>query len=51
MKGAVAELYEELKEKAKEVGLNITVTKPKATVQNRITRRISETLTNKDHDF
>jgi hypothetical protein len=51
MKGAVAEVYEELKEKGKEeVGLNITVTKTKAMVQNR-RRRISEILTNEDHDI
>jgi hypothetical protein len=51
MKGAVAEVYEELKEKAEEVGLNITITKTKAMVQNRRRRRISEILTNKDHDI
>jgi hypothetical protein len=51
MKGAVAEVYEELKEKAKEEGLKITFTKTKAMVQNGATRRISETSTNKDHDI
>jgi hypothetical protein len=34
IKGAVAEVYEELKYIAKEVGQNITVTKTKAMVQN-----------------
>ena len=40
-----------MKEKAKWVGLNITVTKTIAMVKNRRTRRISEILTNKDHDI
>jgi hypothetical protein len=51
MKGLVAEVYEEKKERAEEVGLNITVTKTKAMVQNGRTRRIREISTNKDHDI
>ena len=43
-KSAVSEVYEELQERAKEVGLNITVEETKDAVQNR-TRRISEILT------
>ena len=48
---AVSEVYEELKERAKEVGLNIKVEKIKVVVQNRRTRRIHEILTVKDHDI
>jgi hypothetical protein len=50
-KGAVAEKYEELKDNSEEVGLSITVIKTKEMVQNRRRRRISEILTNKDHDM
>ena len=49
-KRAILEVYGELKERAKEVGLNINVEKTKATVQNRRLRR-RETLTVKDHDI
>jgi hypothetical protein len=45
----VSEVYEELQERAKEVGLNITVEETKELVQNMRTRRISEILTLKDH--
>ena len=48
---AVSEVYEELKERAKEVGLNIRVEKIKVMVQNRKTKRIGEILTIKDHDI
>ena len=47
MKIAVTEVYEELKERANKIGLNIRVKKTKAMVQNR-TRRMSEILTTKD---
>jgi len=50
-KSPVAEVYEELQERAKEVGLNITVEERKELVQSRRTRRISEILTLKDHDI
>ena len=51
-KRAVSEVYEELKERAKEGGLSIRAgkTKPQATVQNR-TRTISEIMAIKDHDI
>jgi hypothetical protein len=51
--GAVPEVHEELKERAKEAGLNIRAekTKTQATVQNRRTRIISEILAIKDHDI
>ena len=48
-KRAILEVYGELKERAKEVGLNINVEKTKAMVQNRRLRR-TETLTINDHD-
>jgi len=48
---SVSEVYEELQERAKEVGLNITVEETKELVQNRRTGRISEILTLKDHDI
>jgi hypothetical protein len=50
-KSPVSEVYEELQERAKEVGLNITVEETKEMVQNSITGRISEILTLKDHDI
>ena len=46
----ISEVYDELKERAKEVGLNINVEKTKAMVQNRRLRR-RETLTVKEHDI
>lgn len=49
MKSAISEVYKELKEKAKEVGLNTNVKKTKAMIQNKITRR-SEILTINGHD-
>jgi hypothetical protein len=49
MKRAISYVYEELKEKAKEVGLITNVKKTKAMIQNKITRR-SEILTINDHD-
>ena len=49
MKRAISDVYGELKERAKEVGLNINVEKTKAMVQNRRLRR-TETLTINDHD-
>ena len=49
MKRAVSEVYEELKEKAKEAVLNIRVEKIIAVVQTRRTKSISEILTIKDH--
>ena len=45
MKRAVSEVFEKLKERAKEVGLNIRVEKTKTMVQNMRTRRIWEKLT------
>jgi hypothetical protein len=48
---SVSEVYEELQERDKEVGLNITVEETKELVQNRRTRRISEILTLKDDDI
>ena len=51
-KTVVSELHEELKESAKEAGLNIRAgKKTQATVQNRTTRIISEILPIKDHDI
>jgi predicted amino acid-binding ACT domain protein len=50
-KVAVSEVYEELKERAKEVGLNIRVEKIKVMVQNRRTRRMREILTIKYNDI
>ena len=44
------EVYGELKERAKEVGLNINVEKPKAMVQNRRLKRRKK-FTVKDHDI
>jgi len=44
-KRAVSEVFEKLKESAKEVGLNIRVEKTTAMVQNMRTRRIREILT------
>jgi hypothetical protein len=41
----VSEVYENLKERAKELGLNIRVVKTKAMVQNMRTGRIREILT------
>lgn len=49
-KRAVSEVYEGLKEGAKELALNIIVEKTKAVVQNRRKRRISEILAIKDRD-
>ena len=49
-KRAVSEVFEKLKERAKQVGLNIRVEKAKAMVQNNKTRRIREILTIKEHD-
>ena len=49
-KRAISEVYGELKERAKEVGLNISVEETKAMVQNRRLRR-RETLTIEDHDI
>ena len=51
-KRAIYKVYEELKERAKEVGLNINVEKIKTVVENRETRRkrISEVMTINDHD-
>jgi hypothetical protein len=43
----VSELCKKLKDRAKEVGLNITVEKTKANVQTRT----SETLTTEDHEI
>ena len=51
MEIAVSELYKDLKERAKEAGLNIRVEKIRPTVQNRRTERIREILTIKDHDI
>jgi sorting nexin-29 len=45
VKRAVSEVCEEMKERAKEVVLNIRGEKIFAVVQNRKTKRISETLT------
>jgi hypothetical protein len=52
-KRVVSEVYEELKERAKEAGLNMRTEKQKTqvTVQNRRTRTISEILPIKDHDI
>jgi hypothetical protein len=50
-KSPVSEVYEELQERPKGVGLNITVEETKELVQNWITRRIRKTLTLKDHDI
>jgi hypothetical protein len=52
-KRTVSDVYEELKERAKEAGLNMRTEKQKtqATVQNRRTRIISEILPIKDHDI
>jgi phosphoribosyl-ATP pyrophosphohydrolase len=49
MKRAVSEVYEELKERAKEVGLNISVEKIFAMVRTRRTKIISEMLKMKYH--
>jgi sorting nexin-29 len=49
-KRAVSEVYGELKERAKEVGLNINVEKTKAMVQSRRPGR-REALTAEDHDI
>ena len=48
-KRAISDVYGKLKERAKEVGLNINAEKTKAMVQNRRLRKI-ETLTINDHD-
>jgi sorting nexin-29 len=48
---AVSEVCEELKGRAKEVGLNIRVEKIFAAVQTRRTKRMSEILTIKGHGF
>jgi len=48
---AVSEVYGLLKERAKEVDLNIRFEKIKVMVQNRRTRRIREILTIKDHNI
>jgi predicted amino acid-binding ACT domain protein len=47
MERAVTNVYEELKERANKIGLNIRVKKTKAMVQNRRTRRMSEILATK----
>jgi hypothetical protein len=44
MKKAVSAVYGELKERAQEIWLNISVEKTKVMVQNWRTRRISEIL-------
>ena len=49
-KRAISEVYGELKERAKEVGLNINVEKTKAMVQSRRTGR-RRTLTVEEHDI
>jgi hypothetical protein len=50
-KRAFAEICEELKERAKEAGLNIRSRKQKSVVQNKRTRKVSEILTKKDNDM
>jgi hypothetical protein len=49
MERATSDVYEEMKEKAKEVRLNTNVKKTKAMIQNKIKRR-SEILTINYHD-
>ena len=49
-KRAISEVYGELKERAKEVGLNINVEQTKAMVQSRRTG-IRRTLTVEEHDI
>ena len=49
-KRAISEVYGELKERGKEVGLNINIEKTKAMVQSRRPRRRG-TLTVEDHDI
>jgi hypothetical protein len=49
-KRAISEVYGDLKERAKEVGLNINVEKTKAMVKNRRPGR-KRTLTVEDHDI
>jgi hypothetical protein len=50
-KKTYSEVYKELKERAKEVELNIIVEKTKPIAQNKKTRWWSETLMITDHDI